>query len=320
MARGRPALRWRRRRKGPASIHFFDAVAGVSGDHADGALILDVFVNELGSDHVFDDLILPYSQARFLVGHPGQGPLNVLGHQGGAPERVVDLDDLHVHPAAGHQGGTLVNALLHYCRDLSGIGGVLRPGIVHRLDKETSGLLVVAKSDEAHRGLAGQFKRHEVAKTYQAIVYGDPKTEGGRIEAPVGRHPTDRKKMSTKSRRGKGAVTVWRVRERFGVASLLDVDIETGRTHQIRVHLMELGYPVVGDKAYGGAGRIRTIEDSAVRAGIKALQRQALHAWRLSFAHPVTGEKMRFPSPLPEDMAALCAFLRERVSRGGDKR
>ena len=225
-----------------------------------------------------------------------------------------------VHPAAGHQGGTLVNALLHYCRDLSGIGGVLRPGIVHRLDKETSGLLVVAKSDEAHRALAGQLKRHEVAKTYQAIVYGDPKTDGGRIEAPVGRHPTDRKKMSTKSRRGKGAVTVWRVRERFGVASLLEVDIETGRTHQIRVHLTELGYPVVGDKVYGGAGRIRTIEDSAVRAGIKALQRQALHAWRLSFAHPVTGEKMRFASPLPEDMAALCAFLRERAGRGGDKR
>lgn len=225
-----------------------------------------------------------------------------------------------VHPAAGHQGGTLVNALLHHCRDLSGIGGVVRPGIVHRLDMETSGLLVVAKSDESHRGLAGQFKRHEVAKTYQAIVYGDPKTDGGRIEAPVGRHPTDRKKMSTKSRRGKGAVTVWRVRERFGVASLLEVDIETGRTHQIRVHLTELGHPVVGDKVYGGAGRIRTIEDSAVRAGIKALQRQALHAWRLSFAHPVTGEKMRFSSPLPEDIAALRAFLRERVGRGGDKR
>ncbi|MBU2055664.1 MAG: RluA family pseudouridine synthase [Proteobacteria bacterium] len=222
-----------------------------------------------------------------------------------------------VHPAAGHPGGTLVNALLHHCRDLSGIGGVLRPGIVHRLDKETSGLLVVAKSDEAHRGLAGQFKRHEVAKTYQAIVYGNPKTGEGRIEAPVGRHPTDRKRMSTRSSRGKGAVTIWRVRERFGVASLLDVDIETGRTHQIRVHLMELGYPVVGDKVYGGAGRIRTIDDSAVRARIKALQRQALHAWRLSFAHPVTGEALQFTSPLPEDMAGLCSFLRERVKGEG---
>jgi 23S rRNA pseudouridine1911/1915/1917 synthase len=221
-----------------------------------------------------------------------------------------------VHPAAGHSTGTLVNALLHHCRDLSGIGGVLRPGIVHRLDKETSGLMVVAKSDHAHRGLAGQFKRHEVAKTYQALVYGDPKTDGGRIESAVGRHPTDRKKMSTQSRRGRSAVTVWRVRERYGVAALLEVNIETGRTHQIRVHLTELGHPVVGDRVYGGGGRIRTVGDPAARARMKALDRQALHAWRLAFTHPVTGETMRFASPLPEDMAGLCAFLRERGEAG----
>ncbi len=159
----------------------------------------------------------------------------------------------------GHPGGTLVNALLHHCRDLSGIGGVLRPGIVHRLDKDTSGLLVAAKSDAAHRGLAGQFKRHEVTKTYQALVYGDPQTDGGRIEAAVGRHPTDRKRMSTQSRRGRSAVSVWRVRERFGCAALLEVAIETGRTHQIRVHLTALGHPVVGDRVYGGAGRIRSV-------------------------------------------------------------
>ena len=217
-----------------------------------------------------------------------------------------------VHPAAGHSGGTLVNALLHHCRDLSGIGGVLRPGIVHRLDKETSGLLVVAKSDEAHRGLAGQFKRREVRKTYQAIVYGDPKTDGGRIEAPVGRHPTDRKRMSTQSRRGKGAATVWRVRERFGAFSLLEVEIETGRTHQIRVHLADIGHPVVGDRIYGGAGRSRTVADPGVRARIRALDRQALHARRLSFAHPVTGEALQFTAPLPEELASLCASLRER--------
>jgi 23S rRNA pseudouridine1911/1915/1917 synthase len=219
-----------------------------------------------------------------------------------------------VHPAAGHPGGTLVNALLHHCRDLSGIGGVLRPGIIHRLDKGTSGLLVVAKSDAAHWGLAGQFKRHEVKKTYQALVYGDPRAEGGRIEAAVGRHPTDRKRMSTHSRRGREAISVWRVRERFGPAALLEVDIETGRTHQIRVHLTELGHPVVGDAVYGGAGRARSIGDAAVRARVKAMDRQALHAWRLSFTHPVTGEAMSFSSPLPEDIAGLCAFLRGRNS------
>jgi 23S rRNA pseudouridine1911/1915/1917 synthase len=217
-----------------------------------------------------------------------------------------------VHPAAGHSGGTLVNALLHHCRDLSGIGGVLRPGIVHRLDKGTSGLLVVAKSDEVHRGLSAQFKRHEVKKDYLALVYGDPKTDGGRIEAAVGRHPTDRKRMSTQSRRGRTAVTIWRVRERYGVAALLEVDIETGRTHQIRVHLTDLGYPVVGDRVYGGAGRIRTVGDPAARSRMKALDRQALHAWRLAFTHPVTAEKMKFSSPLPEDVAGLCAFLRKR--------
>ncbi|MHB8771434.1 MAG: RluA family pseudouridine synthase [Syntrophales bacterium] len=220
-----------------------------------------------------------------------------------------------VHPAAGHPAGTLVNALLHHCRDLSGIGGVLRPGIVHRLDKDTSGLIVAAKSDAAHRGLAGQFKRHEVAKTYQALVYGDPRIEGGRIEAAVGRHPTDRKRMSTRSRRGREAVSLWRVRERFGCAALLEVTIETGRTHQIRVHLTELGHPVVGDRVYGGAGRVRGVGDAECRARMKAQARQALHAWRLGFTHPLTGEPLRFTSPLPADMADLCQFLRERCAQ-----
>ena len=238
-------------------------------------------------------------------------PLKILHED--ASLLVIDKPaGLVVHPAPGHPGGTLVNALLHHCRDLSGIGGVLRPGIVHRLDKGTSGLLVVAKSDEAHRGLAGQFKRRAVRKSYLALVYGDPKTDGGRIEAAVGRHPADRKKMSTRSRRGRAAVTLWRVRERFGCAALLEVDIETGRTHQIRVHLTDTGYPVVGDRVYGGAGRIRTVDDPAARARIKAFDRQALHAWRLFFAHPATGEPMQFTAPLPEDMAGLCGFLRDR--------
>jgi 23S rRNA pseudouridine1911/1915/1917 synthase len=220
-----------------------------------------------------------------------------------------------VHPAAGHAGGTLVNALLHHCRDLSGIGGVLRPGIVHRLDKGTSGLLVAAKSDAAHRDLAGQFKHREVKKTYLAVVHGNPRTDGGRVEAAVGRHPSDRKKMSTASRRGRPAVTLWRIRERFGVAALLEIDIETGRTHQIRVHLAQLGYPVIGDRVYGAAGGFRSIQDAALRVRMKELDRQALHAWRLSFTHPATGEALSFSSPLPEDIASLCTFLREKVKR-----
>lgn len=258
-----------------------------------------------------DEVAVDLPEARPSGVLPEAIPLAILYED--ASLLVIDKPaGMVVHPAAGHAGGTLVNALLHHCRDLSGIGGVLRPGIVHRLDKETSGLLVVAKSDEAHRGLAGQFKLHEVRKTYQALVYGEPGEDGGRIEAAVGRHPTDRKRMSTQSRRGRSAVTVWRIRERYGVAALLEVDIETGRTHQIRVHLTDLGHPVVGDRVYGGAGRIRSVGDSAARARMKTMDRQALHAWRLAFAHPVTGEKMQFTAPLPEDMAGLCAFLRER--------
>ena len=254
-------------------------------------------------------IVLPAARPSGVL--PEAIPLKILYED--ASLLVIDKPaGMVVHPAAGHSSGTLVNALLYHCRDLSGIGGVLRPGIVHRLDKGTSGLMVAAKSDEAHWGLAGQFKRHEVRKTYLALVYGDPKTDGGRIEAAVGRHPTDRKRMSTQSRRGRSAVTVWRVRERYGVAALLEVDISTGRTHQIRVHLTDLGYPVVGDRVYGGAGRIRSVGDPAARSRMKALDRQALHAWRLAFTHPVTGEKMKFSSPLPEDVADLCAFLRER--------
>jgi 23S rRNA pseudouridine1911/1915/1917 synthase len=258
-----------------------------------------------------DDVAIRLPEARPSGVLPEAIPLTILYED--TSLLVIDKPaGMVVHPAAGHSGGTLVNALLHHCRDLSGIGGVLRPGIVHRLDKGTSGLLVVAKSDEAHQGLAGQFKRHEVRKTYLALVYGDPKTDSGRIESAVGRHPTDRKKMSTQSRRGRSAVTIWRVRERYGVATLLEVDIETGRTHQIRVHLADLGYPVVGDKVYGGEGRIRTVGDPAARARMKMLDRPALHAWHLAFAHPVTGEEMKFSSPLPEEVADLCAFLRNR--------
>jgi 23S rRNA pseudouridine1911/1915/1917 synthase len=299
---------------GGESHHHFTVAPG------DAGLRLDLFLTarEIGLSRTqigraVDVVAIVLPAARLSEVIPEAIPLKILYED--ASLLVVDKPaGMVVHPAAGHSSGTLVNALLHYCRDLSGIGGVLRPGIVHRLDKVTSGLMVVAKSDHAHRGLAGQFKRHEVKKTYQALVYGDPKTDGGRIESAVGRHPTDRKRMSTQSRRGRSAVTVWRVRERYRVAAaLLEVNIETGRTHQIRVHLTELGHPVVGDRVYGGAGRIRTVGDPAARARMKALDRQALHAWRLAFAHPVTGETMRFASPLPKDMADLCGFLRDRA-------
>jgi 23S rRNA pseudouridine1911/1915/1917 synthase len=217
---------------------------------------------------------------------------------------------LVVHPAAGNYQGTLVHALLFHCRDLSGIGGVMRPGIVHRLDKGTSGLMVVAKSDAAHQGLAAQFKRHEVKKTYLALVYGNIKGEEGMINAPVGRDTVDRKKMSTRTRRGKEARTCWRVSERYGSITLLQIDIETGRTHQIRVHLHHAGHPIVGDAVYGGAGRVKALSDPLLKEKLKALTRPALHSFLLSFIHPVTAQPVSFSSPLPEDMLALCQFLR----------
>jgi 23S rRNA pseudouridine1911/1915/1917 synthase len=215
-----------------------------------------------------------------------------------------------VHPAPGHKEGTLVNAILYHCRDLSGIGGVLRPGIVHRLDKDTSGLLVVAKSDRAHQALTGQFRQRLVNKTYHALVYGDVKGDQGIINLPVGRHPEDRKKMSTRSRRGREAATRWQVHERYGAATLLHVEIETGRTHQIRVHLHALGYPVVGDGVYCGARQANTVGDPARRAALKRMKRQALHAARLSFSHPVTGEWLTFTAPLPADIRELCHLLK----------
>ncbi|HET6489286.1 MAG TPA: RluA family pseudouridine synthase [Syntrophales bacterium] len=220
-----------------------------------------------------------------------------------------------VHPAAGNYGGTLVNALQFHCRDLSGIGGVMRPGIVHRLDKGTSGLMVVAKSDEAHRHLSEQFKNRQVSKQYTALVHGNLRQDEGVVDAPVGRHPVERKKMSTKSRRGKEAITRWRVLERFGDFTLVEAKIDTGRTHQIRVHLSSLGHPVVGDSVYGGSKR--TVETPEMRAVVKKLTRQALHAGRLSFAHPVTGQEMTFESPLPEDMDEVIRYLRSASRNSG---
>ncbi len=240
-------------------------------------------------------------------------PLNIIYED----EFVLVVDKpagMVVHPATGNYKGTLVNALLFHCKDLSGIGGVLRPGIVHRLDKGTSGLMVVAKSDEAHRGLVRQFKRHLVKKIYKVLVYGNMKKEEGVVDLPVGRHTVDRKKMSTKSRRGKEAVTRWKVVERYGVITLLDVVIETGRTHQVRVHLNSAGYSVVGDAVYGSSKRINSINDNILRVKLKAMKRQALHSSRIGFFHPINNDYMEFLSPLPADMANLCEYLKEYTS------
>jgi len=209
-----------------------------------------------------------------------------------------------VHPAAGHARGTLVNALLHHVQDLSGIGGESRPGIVHRLDRGTSGLMVVAKHDRAHLELARQFQDREVEKEYVALVWGVVQA-GRRIDAPIGRDPVDRKKMSARARRARTAVTrVTRARHFRGV-SLLHVAIATGRTHQIRVHLSAIGHPIVGDSLYGGVRR----RIPAPLHALGRLDRPFLHAARLAFCHPADGRRLEFSSPLPEDLQRVLGDL-----------
>lgn len=230
-------------------------------------------------------------------------------------EHVIVIDKpagLVVHPAPGNPAGTLVNALIAHCGpSLTGIGGEARPGIVHRLDKDTSGVLVVAKTEAAQRALAAAFARREPDRSYLALVWGVPAAEG-RIEAPIGRHPVDRKRMAVVPR-GKPAATRWRLVRAFGTAAaLIECRLETGRTHQIRVHLAHLGHPVVGDPAY-----LRRLPAAArglapaLRATLAGFPRQALHAATLGFRHPITGAALRFTSPLPADMAGLIAGLEE---------
>jgi 23S rRNA pseudouridine1911/1915/1917 synthase len=216
-------------------------------------------------------------------------------------DALVVLDKpagLVVHPAPGHAGGTLVNALLHHVRDLAGIGGVARPGIVHRLDRGTSGVMVVAKTDAAHGALAKQFHDHTIERVYVAFARGAPAQDEGRIERAIGRHPSDRKRMSIAAKRGRAAATRWRVLRRFPKSGAVKLEIrpETGRTHQIRVHLSAHGLPLLGDETYGQA---------AGGAFARGLGRPALHAAVLGFVHPVSGERLRFEAPLPADLVAL---------------
>ena len=223
---------------------------------------------------------------------------------------------LVVHPAPGHFSGTLVNGLLYHCPNLGGIGGELRPGIVHRLDKDTSGTLVVAKNDAAHTNLSRQFKSRKVKKDYLALVHGNMKSPTGSIKLPIGRHPVDRKRMSTVSPRGRAAETQWKTREKFQGFALLEVHLKTGRTHQIRVHCSDMHHPIVGDKVYGPRKPEKTItrdhqQSEKILQILKSVRRQMLHAWRLGFRHPHTGEAVSFESPLPEDMAAIIRRIRE---------
>ncbi len=216
---------------------------------------------------------------------------------------------LVVHPGTGNSSGTLVNALLAHCTDLSGIGGELRPGIVHRLDKGTSGVLVAAKNDRAHQALSAQFHVHSVKRIYQALVFGNPPEDTGKIEGIIGRHPTERLRQSGKARSGKHAVTRWRARERYGRITLMELRLETGRTHQIRVHLTEAGWPLLGDPLYPDGGRSNNLADPRLKKMITSLGRQALHARTLGFIHPVTGEYLEFTTAMPEDMRSLCDYL-----------
>lgn len=204
-----------------------------------------------------------------------------------------------VHPAPGHYSGTLVNALMYHCRDsLSGINGVLRPGIVHRIDRDTTGSLIVCKNDAAHLSIAGQLKEHSILRRYRAVVHGAMREEEGTVNLPIGRHPTDRKKMAAGVRNGKEAVTHYRVLERFSNYTYIECRLETGRTHQIRVHMDRIGHPLLGDPIYGG------------RKSPFTLQGQTLHAMVLGFSHPRTGERIETVAPLPEYFSHLLDILK----------
>jgi 23S rRNA pseudouridine1911/1915/1917 synthase len=219
-----------------------------------------------------------------------------------------------VHPAAGNYSHTLVNALLYHCKDLSGINGVLRPGIVHRLDKNTSGLLVVAKNDSAHVSLAEQIKNRTLLREYMAITWGHMPSEEGTIEAPIGRAARDRKKMAVIRLKGRESLTQYMVTERFDLCDLLSIRLKTGRTHQIRVHLSFLNHPVLGDPEYGGRqkwiGGIHDTKRPFAQKLLSIIDRQALHAKRLGFIHPRTKEYKEFDSSLPDDIENVLNLLR----------
>jgi len=217
---------------------------------------------------------------------------------------------LVVHPATSHRTSTLVHGLLHHCDHLADLGGPLRPGIVHRLDKDTSGIIVVAKENSAYRHLSRQFKEKLVYKEYSALVYGHLRQSSGQFTDPIRRHPKNRKKMGIIAG-GREASTFWWLELLFGEVSLVKVVIKTGRTHQIRVHFAHARHPVVGDATYGGKKRVKSVQNPLMRARLSKVKRQMLHARRLALEHPATGETLDLSAPLPADMSDLLQFLRE---------
>ena len=242
---------------------------------------------------------------------PEEIPLAILHED--ADLIVIDKPpDMVVHPSHGHWSGTLVNALLYHCQDLSGIGGVTRPGIVHRLDKGTSGVMIVAKNDLAHNSLATQFKDHTIGRTYLAAVKGEMKKDTGRIEKPLGRHSQDRKRIAVRMD-GRKAVTDYEVMGRRAGISLVRLTPGTGRTHQLRVHLSSEGHPILGDQIYRGGTSSIYLGKNVGTTFLRSLKRPALHASRLEFDHPVTGKRMEFETPPPEDLSGLFDWIMGRI-------
>lgn len=236
-------------------------------------------------------------------------PLDIV-HEDAAVIVINKPPGLVVHPAPGNPDRTLVNALLAHCGDsLKGIGGVARPGIVHRIDKDTSGLMIAAKTQTAHTGLSSQFADHSIVRAYQAVVWGMPRPASGRIEGDIGRSPTNRKKMAV-VRNGKAAVTRYMTNKTFGdLATLMTCRLETGRTHQIRVHMTHIGHPLIGDTLYGRARRLPKATDPGIRKVVDAFPRQALHAAELGFEHPETGQNLIFTAEMPLDLQELAQAL-----------
>jgi len=323
----------------PPPAHSVRAVADMKND---GCWIVAADAAGTRLDVYLTGLIPEVSRSQ-LARHIGEGAVTVDGRVVAAPSRrmragervvwippailptdmnaediplVVVHEDSHlividkpaglvVHPAPGHEAGTLVNALLAHVRDLRGIGGELRPGIVHRIDKDTSGLLVVAKDDVTMNALGAAFKAHDIKRVYDALVVGKPPSAGGRIETLHGRDPRDRKKFSIKVKTGRKAITDWRVVEPLPGAARIQAELHTGRTHQVRVHMAALGVPLLGDQTYGKPPR-----EPRLRGIFDALGRQALHARHLGFLHPATGKWLEFESEPPADFARALAALR----------